>query len=232
MYEYYDRIKAELYAAADEKYNEFNSKIVNSEYRTVGVRMPVIKKLARSVPLENRAEAMDAFFADPDKTFELITLFGIIAARKGDYAQTREYLKRIIPIFGSWAHVDCVIPCLSWVDTDVFLHDFSYLLDCKGQYEIRSYIIYLFDCLTDERIDFVLDTLKSVRYGDYYVDMAAAWLLAECLVKFYDKTLPLFQSPTFPRFVHNKAIQKARESFRIDAQTKEYLNTLKIKPQK
>ena len=156
-------------------------------------------------------------------------LCGIVCAGKGDYAQTRDYLKRIIPLFGSWAHPDCVIPSLNWVDKDEFLRDFAYLLDCNGQYEVRSYIIFLFDCLTADRIDFVINTLKAVRYGDYYVDMAAAWLLAECLVKFYDKTLPLFQTPVFPRFVHNKAIQKARESYRVSPESKAYLNSLKLK---
>ncbi|MDE6401981.1 MAG: DNA alkylation repair protein [Clostridiales bacterium] len=229
MYEYYEMLKAELCRNADAKYDEFNAKIVNSEYPTIGVRIPVIRKIAKSVPIEKRQDVIDGFFADTELTYEAVMLVGMIAARKGDYAVTREYLKRMIPLFGSWAHTDCVIPCLKWVDADEFLRDFSYLLDCKGQYEVRAYIIFLFDCLTDERIGFVLDTLRSVRYGDYYVDMAAAWLLAECLVKFYDKTLPLFTERTFSVFVHNKAIQKARESYRIAPDIKAYLNSLKCK---
>ena len=229
MNEYYLKLKAELYAASDEQYNEFNAKIVNSEQRTIGVRIPLIRKLAKSVPADKRNDVMNGFFADPDKTYEDIMLCGIVCAGKGDYAQTRDYLKRIIPLFGSWAHPDCVIPSLNWVDKDEFLRDFAYLLDCNGQYEVRSYIIFLFDCLTADRIDFVINTLKAVRYGDYYVDMAAAWLLAECLVKFYDKTLQRFQTPVFPRFVHNKAIQKARESYRVSPESKAYLNSLKLK---
>lgn len=231
MYETYEECKAALFADVDEKYNEFNNPIVNTTYKTYGVRTPVIKKLAKSVPMPFRDNVLNGFFQDKDMSYETVLFAGCLAARKGDYEKTREYLKRIIPLFGSWAHVDCVISCLDWVDKDSFLHDFEYLLSRDGQYEVRSYIIFLFECLSEDRMDFVLDTLKNIKYGEYYVDMAAAWVLAECLVKFYDKTLPLFTSATFPCFVHNKAIQKARESYRVPQNTKNYLNTLKIKTQ-
>lgn len=229
MYTTYDQCKAAISENSDKKYDDFNRRIVNSDYPTVGVRMPVIRKIVKSTPVEYRDAVLGGFFADGDKTYESVLFAGCLAAKKGDYRATREYLKQLIPLFGSWAHVDCVIPSLDWVDKDEFLRDFAYLLDRKGQYEVRSYIIFLFDCLTDDRIDFVIDTLKSVRYGEYYVDMAAAWLLAECLVKFYGKTLPLFEDRIFPKFVHNKALQKARESFRIDSETKTLLQALKIK---
>ena len=57
-------------------------------------------------------------------------------------------------------------------------------------------------------------------------------MLFRSLVKFYDKTLPIFTRGVLPPFVHNKAIQKARESYRVPSETKEYLNTLKRKSEK
>lgn len=228
MYETYEQCKAAFMNAADNKYKAFNDRIINTDYPTIGVRTPVIKKTAKAVPKDKRDEILERFFADTEKTYETVLFAGCLAAKKGDYAATREYLKRLIPLFGSWAHVDCVVTMLDWVDKDEFLRDFSYLLDSPRQYAVRTYIIFLFDCLTDDRIDFVLKTLKNVKYGEYYVDMGAAWLLAECLIKQYDKTLPLFVTPAFPKFVHNKAIQKARESYRVPPQTKAYLNSLKI----
>ncbi len=79
-----------------------------------------------------------------------------------------------------------------------------------------------------EHIDFALDQLAGIPQGQYYVDMAVAWALSVALIKHYDRTEPLFRTPVFSKFVHNKAIQKARESFRIDHERKAYLNTLKI----
>lgn len=59
--------------------------------------------------------------------------------------------------------------------------------------------------------------------------MAIAWVLSVALVKFYDRTLPLLERRQFSPWVHNKAIQKARESYRVPFETKEFLNTLKIR---
>ncbi|MCX4312714.1 MAG: hypothetical protein OSJ83_02475 [Clostridia bacterium] len=231
-YSNYAEIKSAITAARDEGYKAFNDRIANCDYATVGVRIPVLKRIAKCADLSCRDRILADFFADEEKTFETVLVAGLIASRKGDYGATREYLRRVIPLFGSWAHPDCIMPWLGWVDPDEFLADFAYLLDCDGQYEVRTYIIYMFDCLTDDKIDFVLETLGKVRYGAYYVDMGAAWLLAECLVKFYDKTLPIFTRGVLPPFVHNKAIQKARESYRVPSETKEYLNTLKRKSEK
>jgi hypothetical protein len=66
-----------------------------------------------------------------------------------------------------------------------------------------------------------------VPQGQYYVDMALAWALSVGLVKHYDATLPCLTGAKFSRWVHNKAIQKARESYRITPETKAYLNSLK-----
>ncbi len=233
MYETYDEIKAALYANTAEDYKAFNNPIINCDYPSLGVRTPIIKKLAKSVPIGCRAAVLDAFFADKPshKIYDTVLFAACLAARKENYAATREYLIALIPMFGSWAHTDGVAPCLNWTDVDAVLHDFRYLLDCEGRYEKRFYIIYMLDyCLNDSYIDRALEILQNeVRFGEYYVDMAAAWLLAEALVKQYGKTLPLIEGKVFPRFVHNKAIQKARESFRISAEVKAYLNTLKIK---
>ena len=59
--------------------------------------------------------------------------------------------------------------------------------------------------------------------------MAAAWLTAEILVKLYDKGIEILQSGILDIKTHNKAIQKAVESYRLTTKQKEYLRSLKIK---
>lgn len=231
MYDTYAQCISAIKNSAEEKYNAFNTPIVNSKYKTLGVRTPIVKKIAAAVAVDHRDAVLADFLIESEHTYESVLFAGCLASKKGDYGKTCEWLKKLIPLFGSWAHVDCVIPLLRWADRKALWRDFRYLLDSDGEYEKRFYVILMLDCfLTDEYIDAVLDTLlSSVTYGEYYVDMAAAWTLAECLVKFYDKTVPLFTVRNFPKFVHNKALQKARESFRIANETKDYLNSLKIK---
>ena len=102
MYETYEQCKAELLKNVDGDYDKFNNPIVNCEYPTYGIRTPVIKKLAKSVPISAREQVLNGFFADNDLAYDTVLFAGVLAARKGDYQKSREYLSRLVPLFGSW----------------------------------------------------------------------------------------------------------------------------------
>ena len=71
--------------------------------------------------------------------------------------------------------------------------------------------------------------IQRADTSKYYVHMATAWLVAEILTKEYDYGLTILQSKVLDIKTHNKAIQKAIESYRITTEQKEYLRSLKIK---
>ncbi|MBQ3922990.1 MAG: DNA alkylation repair protein, partial [Spirochaetales bacterium] len=64
---------------------------------------------------------------------------------------------------------------------------------------------------------------------DYYLKMMAAWYFATALAKQYEATLPFIECRKLEPWTHNKAIQKAIESYRISPEHKEYLKTLKVR---
>ena len=74
----------------------------------------------------------------------------------------------------------------------------------------------------------VLSLAARVTHEDYYVRMAVAWLFSIALIKQYEATLPYLLEGRLTPWIHNKAIQKAVESYRIPKETKEYLKALKI----
>ena len=59
--------------------------------------------------------------------------------------------------------------------------------------------------------------------------MMIAWYFSTALVKQYDATLPYIQEQRLEKWTHNKAIQKAIESYRIGDEAKAYLRMLKVK---
>ncbi len=73
------------------------------------------------------------------------------------------------------------------------------------------------------------DMAASVRSSEYYVNMMTAWYFATALAKQYDAVLPYITERRLDPWTHNKAIQKAIESFRVSDEHKQYLRTLKIK---
>ena len=56
-----------------------------------------------------------------------------------------------------------------------------------------------------------------------------AWFFATALTKKWDATITYIENKRMDKWVHNKTIQKAIESYRIEDKKKEYLRSLKIK---
>ena len=56
-----------------------------------------------------------------------------------------------------------------------------------------------------------------------------AWYFATALAKQWDAIVPYIENKRLDVWTHNKAIQKAIESYRITPEQKAYLRTLKIK---
>ena len=59
--------------------------------------------------------------------------------------------------------------------------------------------------------------------------MAIAWCYAECFIKYYDKTIKFFEEFEINKFVRNKSIQKAIESYRLTDSQKEVIMLYKCK---
>ena len=69
----------------------------------------------------------------------------------------------------------------------------------------------------------------KIRSDEYYVNMMTAWYFATALAKHYDEVLPFIEQHRLDTWTHNKAIQKAIESYRVTDEHKAYLRSLKVK---
>ena len=77
-----------------------------------------------------------------------------------------------------------------------------------------------------------LEWAATIRSDEYYVNMMTAWLFADALVTQWDCAVSFLTEKKLDSWTHNKAIQKAIESFRITPEQKDYLRSLKIKKEK
>lgn len=69
----------------------------------------------------------------------------------------------------------------------------------------------------------------SAPGASYYVNMMRAWYFATALAKQPRAALPFIENGRLDPWTHNKAIQEAIESRRIDADLKAHLRTLRIR---
>ena len=82
----------------------------------------------------------------------------------------------------------------------------------------------------DENFDLKYPAMVAeVRSEEYYINMMTAWYFATALAKQYEQVLPFIENKKLDDWTHNKAIQKAVESYRITDEQKTYLKGLKVK---
>ncbi|MDU1891310.1 MAG: DNA alkylation repair protein [Dysgonomonas sp.] len=217
---------------AESDYKAFNQKLIPTKYEIFGIRMPALKKLAKEIAANPHIET---YLKNAEyTTYEHILLYGLVIGqlKKPSLQTIFNYLDPLILKFDNWAHVDTIISASKIFNKypDEALTHFLPLKTHEGEFTKRTFVILLMDFFINEKhIDIALKHLPEVPQGQYYVDMAIAWAISVGLIKFYDKTILLLEQQVFSKFVHNKAIQKARESYRITPETKDLLNQMKIK---
>jgi hypothetical protein len=103
-------------------------------------------------------------------------------------------------------------------------------LASEHTYMVRFAIKVLMDYYLDEAFEPQYpDMVARISGEEYYIKMVIAWYFATALAKRYDEILPYIEENRLDIRTHNKAIQKAVESYRITSEQKAYLKTLKRK---
>ena len=113
-------------------------------------------------------------------------------------------------------NVDALLPCIQkW-------------LESNETYTVRYAMGLLLKlCLDDDFKPEYLKWVSEVQSDEYYIRMMQAWYFATALAKQYDSAVVYLTAHRLDVWTHNKTIQKAIESYRIDKETKTYLKTLK-----
>lgn len=213
-------------------YAAFQSKLIPTNYEIEGIRIPLLRKLVSSLTASELDEALKA---TEFRTFEEVLAYGFAVGKLKDREQTKEKIDFLLPRMDNWAHVDCITSSLKIVEKnrEYFLNAFEHFKTDEGEFTKRFLAVMLMDYyLTDEYIDRALKIYREISEGQYYVDMAVAWALSVVLVKYFDRGVEELKSGAYGDFTHNKAIQKAVESFRLSDEQKAYLRTLKRKLRK
>ena len=225
-----DSIREELFKLQDLKYRDFSSKLIpNVDVETmIGVRSPEMKKLAKRI---YKADSWKDFLEElPHKYYDEYILHVQIINLMKDYEEAMYYIEEILPYIDNWAVCDILGPkVLKKHPEEVYEKILKWLKDDRT-YTIRFGIVTLMANYLDEYFKPEhLDLISDIKSEEYYINMAIAWYFSYALIKQYDDALKIIKSGKMDKFVHNKSIQKAVESRRVDKETKEYLKTLKKK---
>ncbi len=224
-------MKEKLFELQDLKYRDFHSKLVPNlpKEAFIGVRMPALRKLAKEIYQSGEA----ALFMEqlPHTYYDENTLHGILIGLVAKTpSEALELIDRFLPYVDNWATCDSMPPKILKKDLELTRKTIIPWLDSKQVYRVRFAIVAMLTFLLDEAFEKEdLERLAKIKTEEYYINMAIAWYYSFALIKQYDSTIGLFESKTLDKWVHNKSIQKAIESYRITDDKKDYLRSLKIK---
>ena len=225
-----DEIREDLFANQDVKYRDFQSKLTPTiEANTaIGVRTPVLRKLAKYY---SKRKDVDDFLADlPHKYFDENQLHAFILSEIKDFDECIGKLERFLPFVDNWATCDQMSPKCFKKNHEKLLPYLNKWIKSDDIYTVRFAIVtFMAHFLDEDFAEGYLKLVSDIKSDEYYINMAIAWYFATALAKQYDKTIPYIENKTLDVWTHNKAIQKSIESYRVTAEHKEYLKSLKIK---
>jgi 3-methyladenine DNA glycosylase AlkD len=223
-----DIITAQLKENRDEAYRDFMSRLIPtvSPEKVLGVRTPVLKRMAKQ--LKNDEQGRRFLEELPHAYFEENQLHGFLISEIRDFETCICELEKFLPCMDNWATCDQTSPKVFKKHHKELVPYIEKWLQSPHTYTVRFAIGMLMQHFLDE--DFkpeYLEMVSAVRSEEYYINMEIAWYMATALAKQWDAAIPYLENAGMEKWVHNRTIQKARESFRITDEQKAYLRTLK-----
>lgn len=225
-----NEITAELFRLRDENYAALQAKILPTVApdRIIGVRTPALRAFAKE--LSKEADTRDFLTALPHGYFDEDQLHAFVISLEKDFDRCIAETEVFLPFVDNWATCDQLSPKAFKKDPEKLLPYIRKWIRSDKTYTVRFAIGMLMQHFLDERFRTeYADMVAAVRSEEYYINMMTAWYFATALAKQYEKILPYLEEKRLDDWTHNKAIQKSVESFRITAEQKAYLKTLKVR---
>ena len=223
-------IQKQLFELQDLGYKEFHSKLMPTvcKDKIIGVRVPQLRKFAKEL---NKSDLKADFLNTlPHKYYEEDNLHAFLIEQIKDFNECISALDNFLLFIDNWATCDMMTPKVLSENPDLLYKKIQEWAKSEHTYTVRFAIVALMKFFMGERLDKNhLNLLLSIKTNEYYINMAIAWYLATALSSRWETVIPYIEKQKFDKWIHNKAIQKSIESYRITKEQKEYLKTLKIK---
>lgn len=218
-----------IFAARDEEYADFTAKLIPNVPREsiIGVRTPQLRSIAKR--FGKNAGINEFLSALPHEYHEQNLVHAYIAESIGDFDSAVKTIEAFLPYVTNWAVCDSMTPRVFAKHTGELLPIIKKWLQSAHPYTVRFGLRMLMCFYLEKEFASEINALAaSVCSEEYYVNMMQAWYFATALAKQYDSTVPFVEEHRLSPWVHNKTIQKAVESFRITAEQKAHLKTLRL----
>lgn len=213
--------RAALAAAADADYRAFQQRLLPGVENYLGVRLPVLKKMARElVKADWRAE-----LAAPDATYEEVMLRGmVVGAAPVSLPERFALIEGFLPAVDNWGVCDSF--CAALRDAreykTEYLEFIKRYVDSPEEFEARfAAVMLLWYYAGPEDVAQSLALYGRIRQPGLYARMAVAWGYSVFAAADFAAALAAMEAARLDDFTWNKALQKMRESRRLGPEQKQ-----------
>ncbi len=217
----YATLLEHLKELAENDYKAFNNKIIPTEQTILGVRVPALRKLARQI---TKTDALAFIQLDKHNIYEMIMLEGMtLSYMDRSFIELLPLTETFLRKVDNWAQIDSTICDYRNIrkEKEQVLTVVKRWLQADEEFVVRAgLVILLAHYIAAENLEMIFQLAEAVKHDGYYVYMANAWMISVCMAKHPAETILFFQNNALDDRTHNKAIQKARESFRVSRNTK------------
>lgn len=224
----YEKFIKDLISLQDISYKEFHSSLVlNSKYEMIGIRMPIMRKIAKKISKTNIEEFLQYV---QDKYYEEVMIQGLVISHIKDENQFYEHFKTYINKIDNWAICDSFcnsIKIIRKYEEKYLKYAIESALNKEEFISRVGLVMILNHFINKKNLDIIFDILNRIESEKFYINMAEAWLLCEMYIKFPKETMSFFEKNNLNKFTQNKAISKIHDSYRISKEEKELLNNFK-----
>lgn len=219
-----------LKSKSEKKYKDFSSKLLPKETKLLGVRIPIIKQLAKELIKNNLATEYLKIELDELIYLEEKMLYSLLVANiLLDDNQRILKIKQYVPYIKNWSECDTFCASLKSIKENkkLYYQEFKEYLKTSSEYKIRFfYVISLNYFIEKAFLPQILNHIKTQRYYGFYDKMAVAWFLSIAYIKYPQKIEQYLKTTKLDKFVFQKTISKICDSYQVTKEAKAHIRTI------
>lgn len=200
----------------------FTKNIVRTEMNVLAIPIPTLREIGKEICKGNYISFLDNIVFS---YYESTIVFGAVVCNIKDFEILKKYIYVLCAVADNWASCDTLSFKINNKNAQNFYSLALELVKDSRTFARRIGLIILFKLVNQEdylnKIFEIITSLKNE--SEYYVNMAVAWLLQVCFVKYRDKTLAFLWQKTTNDFVIRRTVSKCRDSFRVSSEDKKLL---------
>lgn len=213
---------------ADKEYREFQSTLIPNGKRILGVKMPVLRKLANEILKGNWRSFLELC---SNTYYEETTVKGLIIGMCNvSFLEYTHLIDNFSMLVNNW--VTCDTFCTGLKSISNYPHEFWFYLESliksKNPWQIRIGLVTMLNFyLNDNYINAILPSIDNIRHEHYYVKMALAWLVSSAYLKYPGITYGYLTNCNLNKWTYNMTLEKILELRDVTPDQKQMIIQLK-----